>query len=107
MKQDYYLVLCTCPDTETAEALAGRLVQQNRAACVNIVPQLRSLYQWQGRIENDEEVLMLIKTTAEAYPALERSLQADHPYEVPEIIAIPLAAGLDAYLQWMTDTVKS
>jgi periplasmic divalent cation tolerance protein len=97
------LVLCNAPDAVTAEALADHVLQSRLAACVNILPPCRSRYRWQGAVESAEEVPMLIKTSAAAYPRLEAALRERHPYELPEIIAVPLSRGLPAYLQWVAD----
>lgn len=102
MTQEYCLVLCTCPDAATARQLAEALVKERRAACVNIVPGLTSVYEWEGRIEAAEEQLLLIKTEADAFDALEAFLKANHPYELPEIIAVPIQHGSVDYLQWIT-----
>lgn len=81
--------------------LAQTLLERRLAACVNLLSPARSLYRWQGQIETATEIPMLIKTTRAGYPALEAALRELHPYEVPEIIALPLAAGLPAYLDWV------
>lgn len=103
MPTDYYLVLSTCPDSSSSRDIAAALIDGEAAACVNIVPGLRSVYRWQGSIVEDGEELLLIKTTAERYPVVEQTIQARHPYDVPEIIAVPLAAGLTAYLSWIEE----
>jgi len=95
------LVYCTAPDPDTARELARTLVEERLAACVNVVPGLRSLYRWQGRVHEDAETLLLTKTTAVRYPALQERLRALHPYELPEIVAVPVSAGLPAYLDWV------
>ncbi len=104
--QKYHVVLCTCPDTAVAEDLAGRLVAARLAACVNILPGVRSIYEWQGAVENDAEVLLVIKTTGERYPELEAAIAAHHPYEVPEVLALDVSAGLPDYLQWMDELLR-
>ena len=96
------LVLTNLPDAYSAHALAGALVEARLAACVNILAPCRSVYRWQGRTENAEEVPVLIKTTAARYPELEAAIRARHPYELPEIIAVPVDRGLPAYLEWVT-----
>ncbi len=103
---DVLLVLCNTPDAECAARIAHALVEQGLAACVNILAPCRSIYRWQGKIEDTIEIPLLIKTTALAYPALEERLRQLHPYEVPEIIAVPLAAGLPAYLAWVTEETR-
>ena len=95
------LVLSTWPDLETARAMARRLVEEKLAACVNILPTVESIYAWEGKTETAAEVLCLLKTTREKYPALEQRLQELHPYDVPEIIGLPLEAGAPAYLRWV------
>ena len=95
------LVLTNLPDRATAELLADALIEQQVAACVNILAPCRSVYRWKGAVQRDEEHPMLIKTTAERYPALEQALRARHPYELPEIIAVPIERGLPAYLEWV------
>jgi periplasmic divalent cation tolerance protein len=101
MKTEALIVLCTCPGQEVAERLAAGLVEGGRAACVNILPQIRSIYRWQGVVSNDPEALMIIKTSASAYAGLESWLAAHHPYDVPEVIALQPVEGSAAYLDWV------
>ena len=101
------LVLTNLPERAAAERLAGLLVEKRLAACVNILAPCRSVYRWQGAVRHDEEHPLLIKTTAERYPALEQALRAGHPYELPEIIAVPIERGLPAYLQWVAAETKT
>ena len=100
------LVISTLPDRENAEKLAHVLIEQQLAACVNILPGATSVYRWQGKVESANETIVLIKTTMARYPALEAAIKILHPYELPEIIAVPLSAGLPAYLAWV-DTETS
>jgi periplasmic divalent cation tolerance protein len=95
------LVLTNVPQRAAAERLADLLVEKKLAACVNILAPCRSVYRWQGAVQHDEEHPMLIKTTSERYAALEQALRAGHPYELPEIIAVPIERGLPAYLAWV------
>ncbi len=95
------LLLTNLPDRASAEALAGRLVEQRVAACVNILAPCRSVYRWEGKAETAEEVPLLIKTTAARYAAAEAAIRAAHPYELPEIIAVPVVQGLPGYLAWV------
>jgi periplasmic divalent cation tolerance protein len=95
------LVLTNLPDRAAAERLADALIEKRVAACVNILAPCRSVYRWKGAIEHDDEHPVLIKTTAERYPALETAIQAAHPYELPEIIAVPIERGLPGYLAWV------
>jgi periplasmic divalent cation tolerance protein len=97
------LVCISCP-ADAAAALADALVEARLAACVNILPGVRSVYRWQGRVEQAEESLLLAKTGAGSYAALEAEVRRRHPYELPEIVAVRLSAGLPAYLQWVHDS---
>jgi periplasmic divalent cation tolerance protein len=99
------LVLCTCPDQATARRLADKLVEKQLAACVNIVSGLESVYRWQDKIEHDQELLLLIKTRRQLVEQLSAEIQALHPYELPEVIAVPIVAGLSPYLQWIENNV--
>ena len=101
------LVFTNLPDRAAAERLANMLVQKNLAACVNILAPCRSVYRWKDAVQYDEEHPMLIKTTRERYPALEQALREGHPYELPEIIAVPIERGLPAYLEWLAAETKS
>jgi periplasmic divalent cation tolerance protein len=101
------LVFTNLPDRAAAERLADMLVEKKLAACVNILAPCRSVYRWKDAIEHDEEHPMLIKTTRERYPALEQALRQGHPYELPEIIAVPIERGLPAYLEWVAAETKS
>ena len=97
----YQLILCTCPDKDTAEAMAYRLVEQNLAACVNILPNITSIYRWQDDIERADEYLLAIKARQACYTELENLIKTHHPYEVPEIIAVSIERGLPEYLRWI------
>jgi len=97
----YLLIYCTCPDRAMAERIAEALVADRLAACVNIVPGITSVYRWQGEVQHDSELLLLIKTRDECYPALEARIRELHSYEVPEIIAVPLQRGSESYLAWL------
>jgi periplasmic divalent cation tolerance protein len=98
---DSLLVVTSLPDRESAEKLAVLLIERHLAACVNILAPCASVYRWQGEIQHDEEYPLLIKTVKDRYAELEASIRANHPYELPEIIAVPIADGLPAYLQWI------
>ena len=95
------LVITNLPDRAAAERLADELVAARLAACVNILAPCRSVYEWKGAMQHDEEHPLLVKTTTERYPALEAAIRAGHPYELPEIIAVPVERGLPAYLDWV------
>ena len=95
------MVMSNVPDAATAQGLARLLVETKLAACVNILPGVQSVYRWQGQIEQAEEVTLLIKTTREKYGQLQQTLVDAHPYDVPEVIALPLAEGYAPYLHWV------
>ncbi|MEY6431458.1 divalent-cation tolerance protein CutA [Thioalkalicoccus limnaeus] len=104
---DLLLTLCTCPDRESAQRLATTLVEARLAACVNILPGALSVFSWEGRTEQVDEVLLMIKTGSAQFDELQRRVTQLHPYEVPEIIAIPIADGLPAYLDWLRACTRS
>jgi periplasmic divalent cation tolerance protein len=99
---DAILVMTTLPDRASAHGLARALVEARVAACVNIGAAVDSLYHWRGEIETASEVPVLIKTGRDRYGELEAAIRARHPYELPEIIAVPVTEGLASYLQWIT-----
>jgi periplasmic divalent cation tolerance protein len=101
IEQEIMLVFRAAPDAATAERIARALVEEGLAACVNRVPGLRSTYVWDGSVHDDEEVLMIAKTTAARLPALRERLVALHPYELPEVVAVRLADGHGPYLRWV------
>jgi periplasmic divalent cation tolerance protein len=101
------LVFTNLPDRASAERLADLLLERRLAACVNILAPCRSVYRWKDAVQHDEEHPMLIKTSAERYPALEQALRQGHPYELPEIIAVPIERGLPAYLDWVAAETKT
>lgn len=101
------LVLTNLPDRAAAERLADALIEKRVAACVNILAPCRSVFRWKGATQREEEHPMLVKTTAERYPALEAAIRAGHPYELPEIIAVPIEHGLPAYLAWVDAETRS
>ena len=106
MTEEHCIVLCTVPDPETGERLAQGLVEAQLAACVNLLPNLTSVYRWQGKIQRDAECLLIIKTRRDRFAALSESLRQQHPYELPEIIAVPLIDGLPAYLGWIDQNLE-
>ena len=98
------LVFTTFPDAETAHKLATHLVEARLAACVNILASCQSVYRWQGKLQTDGEIPLIIKTTMELYPNVEAFLRQHHPYTLPEIIALDVARGLPEYLAWVADS---
>jgi periplasmic divalent cation tolerance protein len=103
---DAILVITNAPDTTNAQALARLLVERRLAACVNILPGVQSVYQWQGTVEEASEVTLLIKTVQARFDELESAIKSVHPYQVPEIIVLPIVAGLPAYLDWIVQETK-
>lgn len=101
MPANHQIIFCTCPDKDTAEKIARLLVANNEAACVNILPGMTSIYTWKEQIESAQEHLLLIKAHKDRYQAIETTLRHHHPYELPEIIAIPIERGLPEYLNWI------
>lgn len=101
------LVFSTAPDPETASTIARALVEEGLAACVNLLPSATSIYRWQGVVETANETVMLMKTTEERLDAIERRVVALHPYEVPEFIAVEIASGHPAYLEWIGDSTAT
>ncbi|MGA7981970.1 MAG: divalent-cation tolerance protein CutA [Chromatiaceae bacterium] len=102
MNPTILLTFSTCRDAVTADRIAEALVSEGLAACVNQLPGVRSVFLWQGRVERESEILLLMKTTEARFPALSERLRALHPYELPEIIAVPVTTGLPEYLQWVS-----
>ena len=101
----YLLALTTCPDRDTAEALGSALVEGRLAACVSVVDGVTSIYPWEGQVQRDNECLLLIKTRRELFDTLRDEVVSRHPYELPEILAVPVACGLDGYLRWIDQSV--
>lgn len=107
-KADKVLVaFCTFPDAETARKIVREIVDLRLAACGNIVPQIHSIYRWQGKVESSDEALALFKLDAACYPEFETKLRSLHPYDVPEIISCRIDTGLPEYLRWVTESCGS
>lgn len=100
------ICFCTCPDPDTADRIATALVAERLAACVNILPGLRSVYRWEGEVEAADEVLLLLKTLPDHYPRLQARLRELHPYELPGLLAVETAFGLPEYLRWVADETR-
>jgi periplasmic divalent cation tolerance protein len=98
-----FLVICTFPDLVVARQIGTVLVEKQLAACVNLIPQVESIYRWQGKVEAAEEVVAIFKTSDEAYAAFEEELARLHPYEVPEIVAVKPASIAGGYLAWVLE----
>ncbi len=101
MTSDIVFVLTTCPDEESARRLADLLLDRRLAACVSQLPAMVSHYEWEGRREHSSEVQLIVKTRADLYGGVEACLLDAHPYELPEIVALPIERGLPAYLEWI------
>ena len=100
------VVLSTVGKAEDAERIGRELVERRLAACVNVVPGISSIYRWRGGVESEEERLLVIKTTAERFPALRDALVSLHPYEVPEVVALRIEDGYEPYLDWLDGSVE-
>ncbi|HHQ5455623.1 TPA: divalent-cation tolerance protein CutA [Aeromonas veronii] len=98
---DAIVVLCTCPDQTSADLLCEQLLNQRLAACINQLPGINSVYRWQGKVERATEIQLIIKSRQPLFAKLQACIQANHPYEVPELLALPVSAGLPAYLDWL------
>jgi periplasmic divalent cation tolerance protein len=104
---EHILIITNLPDRAQALALAQKLVEARLAACVNVLADCTSVYWWQGKSETASEVPLLIKTLAQHYASVEQLIKSEHPYELPEIIAVPISSGLPAYLKWIADETSS
>ena len=99
------VVLCTCADPAEADRIASAVVEGRFAACVNVLPPVRSVFRWEGNVETASEILLLIKTTAPRFPALRDAIRQIHSYDTPEIIALPIVQGSEEYLGWIRGQV--
>jgi periplasmic divalent cation tolerance protein len=100
------VVFVTAGSETEAETIARTLVEEQLAACVNILPPMRSIYRWEGKVVDDREWLMVIKTNAERFPAVESKVKTLHSYQVPEVIALPIIAGAEGYLRWLQESTS-
>ena len=100
------VALSTAPDEATAARIAEALVERRLAACVNVLAGIRSTYRWKGEVQRDDEALLLIKTTRAGIEALKAALPGLHPYEVPELVVLPVRGGSEAYLRWVAEGVE-
>lgn len=106
MSSEYLVVWCSCPDRHTAWTIANHLVDQRLAACVTLLPGVTSVYRWRDKVEQADELVLMIKTQASAYPQLEAAVEALHPYDVPELLAMPIAGGAANYLSWLDESTE-
>jgi periplasmic divalent cation tolerance protein len=100
-ENDPIVILSTCPNWATAEKLAKTLVENGICACANIIPGLTSIYRWKGEICRDNEIFLIIKTIRRLYPEVEKTIKLNHPYEVPEIVVLPIVEGSEEYISWL------
>lgn len=107
METGVLIVLCTFPDAEKARQIGAALIERQVAACINLLPGVTSIYRWEDKIEEESEVLGVIKTTEESYPALEAAILELHPYDTPEVIALPVEQSAEKYLKWVSGQVGS
>lgn len=105
MPNNFVLVLCSFSEIDEAKSCAQELVKQNLAGCVNVIKEVTSFYQWEGELKEDGECLLVIKTTQSNYENVETFLKAHHSYDVPEIIAVPITKGSEAYLNWLDSAI--
>jgi periplasmic divalent cation tolerance protein len=103
MPERIYLALSTFPDRETAQRISNQLVSEKYAACANILSSIESIYRWKGKIESGNETLVFFKLSKDRQSAFQKKLRSLHPYEVPEIIFIPISSGLPGYLRWVAE----
>ena len=102
----HVIVLVSCPDAKTAESISKALLAKRLAACTSTIPGVRSRYWWKGKLEAADEVLLIAKTTADRYPDVEKAVKTLHPYELPEVIALPIIKGSREYLDWITKETR-
>ena len=102
----YQIVLCNCPNDEVANNIATRLVSDKLAACVNIMPKIKSVYRWQDEVHQDVEIMMLIKTKQALFSQLEKTIEELHPYDVVEVIALSIQQGNELYLNWINENCE-
>jgi periplasmic divalent cation tolerance protein len=103
MSDEVRVVFCTFPDPEAAQRISQAAVEKRYAACASLVPSVKSIYRWRHRVQQADETLVVYKTSAASYPDLETFLLKSHPYEVPEIVALPISTGSSAYLHWVIE----
>ncbi len=103
---DTVVVLVTAPSAEKAADIARALVEERLAACGNVVPSVRSIYRWEGKVQDEAEALLVLKTTRARFPALRDRVLALHPYQVPEVLALPVEAGSEGYLAWVAEETR-
>lgn len=104
-KASFITIFCTCRSLESAQKMASQLVEEQLIACANCIPQIESIYRWQGQVCHDSEALLILKTKATLFDSVKKRILELHDYEVPEIISLPISDGHPAYLNWILDSV--
>jgi len=107
LSMNYHMIYCTCPDNEVANQISKTLVQNKLAACVNILPNITSIYTWQGELQQDQELLLLIKSRSDKFEDIKQAIINIHPYELPEIIAVSIDNAVPNYLNWINETLDT
>jgi periplasmic divalent cation tolerance protein len=107
MSEPLHVVLVTAPDAEVGARIGRALVEEGLAACANLVPGIRSIYRWEGAVHDDAEVLLIVKTRAALSAALAARVRALHPYQLPEVVALPVAGGSEPYLDWVRSAAEA
>ena len=107
MSENHIVMICTVPDRPAGERIAQALVEECLAACVNLVPGLTSTYRWEGKVMKEAECLLIIKSTSARFEAIRERIKTLHPYDLPEIMALPISAGSIEYLNWLTENTQS
>jgi len=102
-KDNVILIIITVPDAKSANKISAMLVEQRLAACVNTITGVTSLYRWEGELNSDEELILLVKTASDNFDKISMAVKSIHPYDLPEIIAVPVVAGFSPYLKWVKD----
>jgi periplasmic divalent cation tolerance protein len=106
MSENHLVMLCVCPDRESGERIARALVQERLAGCVNLIPGMVSTFRWEGEVKQQDEHLIIIKTSAGRFEAVRAAITLSHPYDTPEVIALPIVEGDPKYLQWLIESSK-
>lgn len=107
MPDEVLVAFCTFPDAETARRVARELVERRLVACGNVLPQIHSVYRWEGKVENGDEALAIFKLAASRYPEFEAAVRSLHPYDVPEIISCRISDGLPDYVRWVLESCSA
>ncbi len=107
LRMNYHVIYCTCPNNAVANAISKLLVQNKLAACVNILPNITSIYEWRGELQRDQELLLLIKSRSDKFEELKQAIIKLHPYELPEIIAVSIDNAVPNYLNWINESLDT